>query len=180
MNHYKELKEADRRTDAIENESLLRYMIDVIYNCDKKLTTDQKVELFKSYKQGEEYPDISYLPSDLYMNIEETIKTKEDVIIPAEQAEIHERANLNGSKFKATFDKYAAKTKAKLEKDAQGINLFGINLNKFGSTAKFLYIGIIVLIAGYLFKVAAGVVFKEDKVNPKHMPSKKGKNKKKK
>ena len=172
MNNYKELQKVDDDTGASPNEALLRYMVDIIYNCDKQLSSDQKLEMYEAYRRGEEFPDISHYPSEIFMDIEETLKTKEDLQIPSEQAAIHDRANEHGLKFRDTLEHFKKNRKFQQEEDSKGIHIMGININKIGSTAKFAYLAIIVLVLGYFFKLASGVLFKDDNLNPKHMPEK--------
>jgi hypothetical protein len=172
MNNYIDLQQSDQDLDAIENESLLRYMIDVVYNCVHNLPTAQKLEMYESFRRGEEYPDISHLPQTLFMDIKSTLKSIDDLKIPAEQAEVHKKANSMGSRFRATFEKFKAKLDSELEEASKGINIMGINLNKMGGSTKLIYVVAIVSIFAFLFKIAIGTVFKEDKTNPKHQPEK--------
>ena len=179
--HFDTLSQLESDLGAEQYQAILRYMIDVIHNCVEKVPQDQKDYLFDSFLAGERLPDISAFSKDLFFDIPSTLKTLEDLQIPANQNGTSTRANQNGGLFRATFDKYATARKDSHDKSVKGLHIFGIDIDNVGNGVKYAYaLGIIGSLCYFLY-LASGVLFKEEDLNSKHQrPKKKGKGKKRK
>ena len=170
MTYNLEIGKIEKELEVTQGEGLLRFMMEVLTNCIESAPEEAKNTLFELYKEGQDYPDVSFYPQDLIMSID-TFKTPEDFQIPKEQSKIYEKSNKYGTKFRETFEHFKAVRKEKEYESRQGLVLFGINIDKLSTNYKLLYVliafGILVLI---LFYFIAKLDNKE--VNTKHLPKK--------
>mmetsp|Transcript_7607 Transcript_7607/g.8588 ORF Transcript_7607/g.8588 Transcript_7607/m.8588 type:complete len:87 (+) Transcript_7607:151-411(+) len=83
-----QIREVASKLEAVNNEVVLRYMIDVIYRCEQVASAEQKRELLEIFKSGDDSADLSFVPSQIFMNLN-LLRSKDDLKIPKEQASVH-------------------------------------------------------------------------------------------
>ena len=176
---YTEITQKETDFAAPDHSGLNRYMIEVTDRCSKLATDEQKKALFEQFKAGERLPKNPDIGQNIVPDINDIFKAAEDFSIPEEQSETNAKVNDPSLKFKNTFDKFK-KAKLAEAKGPRKIGIMGMDINDSGIFAKVSYLVIIVLILGVIYFLASKVLNREDNINPKHMPQKSRKDKKKK
>ena len=172
MENYMDLNQLETDLEAENQAAIMRYMTDVTHVCLEKVSEADKETLLKSFQDGEELPDTSYVDEGLFLNIAENLKTLEDLRIPEEQLGTTNRTNANVNKFRSSLEK----NKRTANNKKNGLGILGFNIDGVSNTTKAIYALIIIGVIGFFLNKASSILFREDTSNPKHQrPKKKAK-----